>query len=316
MVLALFWVWAEVLPALTWLDGVTLWSRTVGETGIESPISLQDALLAIFLGALFLMAARNLPGLVEILLARSTRMDGAGRYTVATLLRYAMMVVAVISVFSLLGLRWSELQWLVAALTLGLGFGLQEVVANFVSGLIMLFERPVRVGDTITIGEYSGTVARIRTRATTIIDWDNREVLVPNKNFITERLINWTLSDTVTRIVLPVGVSYSADVDLVIATLLEIADQHPVVLKDPPPAALFLKFGDSALNFELRVYVDQLRERMETTSELHRSIITLFRERGIEIAFPQMDLHIRDVSGAGAPRVLSPPAAGSSSAIA
>jgi potassium-dependent mechanosensitive channel len=296
-VLGLFWVWAEVLPALTWLDGVTLWSRTVGEGEAEivSRISLQDVLFAVVLGVLFTLAGRNLPGLVEILLARSTSMDGAGRYTVATLLRYAITVVAVVTVFSLLGLRWSELQWMVAALTLGLGFGLQEVVANFVSGLIMLFERPVRVGDTITIGEYSGTVARIRTRATTIIDWDNREIVVPNKNFITERLINWTLSDTMTRIVLPIGVSYDADPDLVIESLIRLAKAHPAVLEEPPPAALFLKFGDSALQFELRAYVAQLRDRLTTTSDLHRAIIKEFRELGIEIAFPQMDLHIRDV---------------------
>src|SRR5690606_7819557 len=160
------------------------------------------------------------------------------RYTVTTLLRYALMVVAVVTVFSLLGLRWSELQWLIAALTLGLGFGLQEVVANFVSGLIMLFERPVRVGDTITIGEYSGPVARIRTRATTIIDWDSREVVVPNKMFITERLINWTLSDTMTRIVLQLNVTYDADVDVVMESLKEIADAHPSVMKDPAPTVL------------------------------------------------------------------------------
>ena len=302
MVLGLFWVWADILPALTWLDGVTLWSRTiaVGDTEILSRVSLQDFLLAIFLGVLFTLAARNLPGLVEILLSRSTQMDAAGRYTVTTLLRYVLAVVAVISVFSLLGLRWSELQWMVAALTLGLGFGLQEVVANFVSGLIMLFERPVRVGDTITIGEYSGTVSRIRTRATTIVDWDNREIVVPNKTFITERLINWTLSDTMTRIVLPVGVSYDADVDAVMKTLREIAEASPLVLKEPPPNVLFLKFGDSALNFELRIYVNQLKDRLITVSELHQTIIKEFRRKGIEIAYPQMDLHIRDVArGAG-----------------
>ena len=302
LVLGLFGVWADILPALTWLDGVTLWSRTiaVGDTEILSRVSLQDFLLAIFLGVLFTLAARNLPGLVEILLSRSTQMDAAGRYTVTTLLRYVLAVVAVISVFSLLGLRWSELQWMVAALTLGLGFGLQEVVANFVSGLIMLFERPVRVGDTITIGEYSGTVSRIRTRATTIVDWDNREIVVPNKTFITERLINWTLSDTMTRIVLPVGVSYDADVDAVMKTLREIAEASPLVLKEPPPNVLFLKFGDSALNFELRIYVNQLKDRLITVSELHQTIIKEFRRKGIEIAYPQMDLHIRDVArGAG-----------------
>jgi potassium-dependent mechanosensitive channel len=314
-IVALFWVWADVLPALTWLDGITLWSRTiaVGDVEILSRVSLQDALLAVFLGALFTLAGRNLPGLVEILLTRATEMDPAGRYTVATLLRYVITVVAVITVFSLLGLRWSELQWMVAALTLGLGFGLQEVVANFVSGLIMLFERPVRVGDTITIGEYSGTVARIRTRATTIIDWDNREIVVPNKTFITERLINWTLSDTITRVILPVGVSYDADVDLVMRSLEEIAREHPLVLDEPPPNVLFLKFGDSALSFELRVYVSQLRERMTTISDLHRAIIRVFRERGIEIAYPQMDLHVRDlpIGEAWLPSA-SPAAAGSS----
>ncbi|MCG5497027.1 MULTISPECIES: mechanosensitive ion channel domain-containing protein [Ectothiorhodospira] len=298
VILALFWAWSDVLPALTWLDGITLWSRTivVGDAEILSRVSLQDFLLAIFLGIVFTLAARNLPGLVEILLARSTTLDAADRYTTTMLLRYVLAVVAVIIVFSLLGLRWSELQWMVAALTLGLGFGLQEVVANFVSGLIVLLERPIRVGDTITIGEYSGTVARIRTRATTIVDWDNREIVVPNKNFITERLINWTLSDTTTRLVIPVGVSYDSDVDKVREILLEVARENPQVLDEPEPTVFFLKFGDSALTFELRVYVCQLRERLVTISELHTTIIKRFRQEGIEIAYPQMDLHIRDMA--------------------
>lgn len=298
MILALFWAWSDVLPALTWLDGVTLWSRTimVGDTEVLSRVSLQDFLLAVFLGIVFTLAARNLPGLVEILLTRSTNLDAAGRYTTTMLLRYVLAVIAVIIVFSLLGLRWSELQWMVAALTLGLGFGLQEVVANFVSGLIVLLERPIRVGDTITIGEYSGTVARIRTRATTIVDWDNREIVVPNKNFITERLINWTLSDTTTRLVIPVGVSYDSDVDKVREILLEVARENPQVMDEPEPSVFFLKFGDSALTFELRVYVCQLRERLLTISELHTSIIKRFRQEGIEIAYPQMDLHIRDLA--------------------
>ncbi len=309
LALGILWVWADILPALTWLDGVTLWSRTivVGETEFLSRVSLQDFLLAVFLGMLFTLAARNLPGLMEIVLSRSTLMDAAGRYTVTTLLRYVLAVVAVISVFSLLGLRWSELQWMVAALTLGLGFGLQEVVANFVSGLIMLFERPVRVGDTITIGEFSGTVARIRTRATTIVDWDNREIVIPNKSFITERLINWTLSDTMTRVVIPVGVSYDADVDEVIRTLQTIAEASPLVLKEPPPNVLFLKFGDSALNFELRTYVNQMKDRLVTISDLHQTIIKEFRSKGIEIAYPQMDLHIRDVAAGGDPVASSAP---------
>src|SRR5690606_3566106 len=138
LVLALFWVWKDILPALTWLDGVTVWERmiTTGEQEVLTAVTLQDLLVAFVLIVLFLMASRNLPGLVEILLTRATDMDPSARYTVSTLLRYTMIIVMVISAFPLLGLRWSELQWMVAALTLGLGFGLQEVVANFVSGII------------------------------------------------------------------------------------------------------------------------------------------------------------------------------------
>ncbi len=297
LLIALFIVWADVLPALNWLDNVTLWSRTiaVGEAEVVSRVSLQDFLLALLLAGFFIMATRNLPGLIEILLSRSRLVDEVHSYTVTTLVRYALTVVAVVTIFSLIGLRWSELQWMVAALTLGLGFGLQEVVANFVSGLIMLFERPVRVGDTITIGEYSGTVARIRTRATTIIDWDNREIVVPNKNFITERLINWTLSDNITRIVIPVGVSYDSDPEQVMDILYRIAVAHPLSLTDPEPNVYFLSFADSALSFELRVYVSQMSDRLVTTSELHTQILKAFRKEGIEISFPQMDLHIRDM---------------------
>ena len=297
VVVSLFVVWADVLPALNWLNNVTLWSRTisVGEIEVSSSVSLQDLLLALLLSAFYVIANRNLPGLIEILLSRSKLLDQVHSYTVTTLVRYAISVIAVITIFSLLGLRWSELQWMVAALTLGLGFGLQEVVANFVSGLIMLFERPVRVGDTITIGEYSGTVARIRTRATTIIDWDNREIVIPNKNFITERLINWTLSDSTTRCVIPVGVSYDSDPEQVMALLLRIADEHPLTLKDPAPSVFFLNFADSSLSFELRVYVNQMMDRNVTISDLHVQILKTFRSVGIEIAFPQLDLHVRDL---------------------
>ncbi len=297
VIVSLFVVWADVLPALNWLSNVTLWSRTIvsGEVEILSRVSLQDVLLALLLMVFFIIANKNLPGLIEILLSRSHLLDQVHSYTVTTLVRYAISVVAVVSIFSLLGLRWSELQWMVAALTLGLGFGLQEVVANFVSGLIMLFERPVRVGDTITIGEFSGTVARIRTRATTIIDWDNREIVVPNKNFITERLINWTLSDSTTRCVIPVGVSYDSDPEQVMELLLRIANESPLTLKDPAPTVFFLNFADSSLSFELRVYVCQMKDRNVTISDLHVKILKAFREAGIEIALPQMDLHIRDL---------------------
>ncbi|MBV6695495.1 mechanosensitive ion channel, partial [Serratia quinivorans] len=130
----------------------------------------------------------------------------------------------------ILGVAWEKLQGLAAALTVGLGFGLQEICANFVSAIIILFERPVRIGDTVTIGSYSGTVSRIRIRATTVTDFDRKEVIIPNKAFVTERLINWTLSDTVTRIIIQVGVAYGSDLDKVKTILMKAAKDNPKVM--------------------------------------------------------------------------------------
>ena len=186
-----------------------------------------------------------------------------------------------------------------AALTVGLGFGLQEIFANFVSGIIVLFERPYRVGDIVTIGEVEGTVTRIRTRATTILDWDNKEVVVPNRMFITERFVNWTLSDAVTRVVVPVGVAYGSDVDQVRALLLQIAREEPLVLDSPAPTAWFMAFGPSSLDFELRVFVEQIIDRNRARTRMMTRMTTLFAQHGIEIAFPQLDLHVRHVNPLG-----------------
>ena len=178
--------------------------------------------------ALTVVAARNLPGLLEIGLLSKVNMDAASRYAITSVSRYAIVLVGIIVGLGLLGLRWGQLQWMAAALTVGLGFGLQEIFANFVSGLILLFERPFRVGDVITVNNLDGTVTRIRTRATTILDFDNKEIVVPNKTFITGQLVNWTLSDETTRITIKVGVDYGTDPALVHKLLLQAADRWPI----------------------------------------------------------------------------------------
>ncbi len=193
----------------------------------------------------------------------------------------------------LLGMRWSQLQWLAAALSVGLGFGLQEIFANFVSGLILLFERPFRVGDVITIGASSGRVTRIRTRATTILDFDNKEIVVPNKSFITGEVTNWTLSDSATRVVIKVGVAYGSDPARVRALLLGAARANPLVVADPEPVSVFLAFGASSLDFELRVFVGAVADRLVAQDQLNTAVAQLFAEQGIEIAFPQLDVHLR-----------------------
>ena len=196
-------------------------------------------------------------------------------------------------VLGVLGVTWSSIQWLVAAFGVGLGFGLQEIFANVVSGLLLLAERPVRVGDTITVGGVTGTVTRIRIRATTIQDWDLKELVVPNKDLVTGQLLNWTLSDAANRVTVLVGVAYESDADQVTHVLQTIVEAEPLVLKTPLRTVVFEKFGDSALQFSIRAYVRDVEDRLPAIHALHFSIARRFREEHIEIAFPQMDIHVR-----------------------
>ena len=166
-------------------------------------------------------------------------------------LRYSITIVGIMMGCSLIGLGWSKVQWLVAAMGFGLGFGLQEIFANFLSGLIILFDRPVRVGDVITLENVSGVVSRIRLRTTTVTDGDRKELIVPNKEFITGRVLNWTLSDHVNRVVINVGVAYGSDTQRAAEILQKLAEEHSNVLDDPPPRVTLESFGDSALNFVL-----------------------------------------------------------------
>lgn len=242
---------------------------------------------------------QNFPAFVEIALLQRLPMDAGSRYALSTILKYVIAITGSIVMFGALGLSWSQVQWLAAALTFGLAFGLQEIVANFVSGLIMLVERPVRVGDTVTVGGVSGTVTRIRMRATTILDWDRKELVIPNKTFITSQVINWTLSDTILRIICPVGVAYHSDVDKVRRTLLSVAQSHERILKEPGARALFRKFDENALLFELRFFVPHIDDLLSVTDDMHTAITEAFREANIEIAYQKLDIHMRQTSDIG-----------------
>ncbi len=298
LLIGLLWAWSKLLPALLRFDDIILWhftSKGAGGESIQNAVTLFDLIIGLVLLAMTVSLARNLPGLTEIVFSSSKRVGASMRYTITTLLRYGVVIVGVVAAFSMFGLRWSQLQWMAAALTVGLGFGLQEIFANFVSGLILLVERPFRVGDIVTVDGITGTVTRIRTRATTVQDFDNKEMIIPNKTFITGQVVNWTLSDNVTRLSIPVGVAYGSDPDKVHALLLQVAREHPQVLAEPPPRSWFLAFGASSLDFELRVFVANMGDRLSTTSGLHGRIAKLFGENSIEIAFPQMDIHVRDM---------------------
>ena len=298
LAVALYWVWADLLSVVSYLDNITLYEYASGsgEAAGVVPISLADLLGALVIAAIAFMLATNLPGLLEVLVLSRLKLAQGSAYAITTLLSYVIVGVGIASTLGTLGVSWDKLQWLVAALSVGLGFGLQEIFANFVSGLIILFERPLRIGDTVTIGNVSGTVSRIQIRATTITDFDRKEMIVPNKAFITGQLTNWSLTDTVTRVTIKLGVAYGADLEATRRLLLRIAADNPRVLRDPEPLVFFLNFGASTLDHELRVHVRELADRNAAIDEINREIDRRFREQGIEIAFNQMDVHIRSIA--------------------
>jgi potassium efflux system protein len=310
----LWLIWEPVLPALGILQDVELWSysRVVDGAPQTVPITLGNIAVSLIVIAVTVIAVRNLPGLFEMILLNRLPMNPGARYAYSTITRYTLTAIGIVIALNTMGLRWSNLQWLIAALGVGLGFGLQEIVANFISGLIVLFERPFSVGDTVTVGDIHGTVTRIQIRATTILDWDRKELIVPNKEFITGRLINWSLSDSIIRIRIPVGIAYGSDTDLVEQLLLKAAEDSPLVLKSPAPQAVFLSFGDNSLNFELRVFIKGIDDWIPMLHSMNRAIDKEFRQAGITIAFPQRDVHL-DATSPLEVRVVSAPS-GSKSA--
>ena len=289
----LIWIWGPVLPALSFLDSIVLWQETAPDGTIVSTVALSNVLIALPTLLITFVLVRNTPGLLEALILQRLPLDNAARYAMNTLISYIFAFCGVIVVAGTLGLRWSSVQWLAAGLSVGLGFGLQEVVANFVCGLIVLFEQPIRVGDVVTIDTVTGIVSRIRMRATTVTTYDRQEFVIPNKDLITGRVINWTLSDSVNRSLVRVGVAYGTDTRRVGALLKEICHQTPHILKEPAPIITFDEFGDSTLNFAVRFYLASLDNRFATVNELHNAIAERFAEENIEIAFPQMDVHMK-----------------------
>jgi potassium-dependent mechanosensitive channel len=274
---------------------------------VEGVVTLTNVLVFILIAIVAFLVGRNIPGLLEIAILQRLPLQESVRYAIVTLTRYAIIVIGTILAFGAIGIGWSQVQWIVAAITLGIGFGLQEIVANFISGIIILFEQPIRVGDTVTVNNISGTVTKIRMRATTIVDWDRKELIIPNKTFITGDVINWTLNDPILRVVIPVGIAYGSDTVKAEQTLLRVADEHPIVLKDPPPSVVFSEFGDSSLNFNLRVFIPHISELVKVRHEMHRAIDQAFREANIEIAFPQRDIHVRTIKSALSLRQEEPP---------
>jgi len=259
-----------------------------------TPVFLVKAILFLFLLSVVTGAIRQF--LLHRALIRMS-LDEGQRYAFAHIMGYVVYLFGLLVGLQLVGLDLSNLVLLGSAIGIGLGFGLQNIANNFVSGIIILTERPIRVGDRVEVGGTNGDVVRIGGRSTWVRTNDNVVIIIPNSEFINNRVTNWTVNDRQVRFDIPLGVSYGSDPERVREVLLEVAGQHPDVLKDPGPEILFKGFGDSSLDFHLRVWtITRVQTPLPLASELYFSIFRAFKENGIEIPFPQRDLHLRTVS--------------------
>jgi potassium-dependent mechanosensitive channel len=264
----------------------------------------------ILLAALLVYLAMTVSWLARTIVneeaARSWSFERGVADSINTLVHYAVITLGIIFGLGALGVELQNFAIVAGAVGVGIGFGLQTVVNNFVSGLILLFERPVRVGDTVEIEGEWGTIKKIGLRSTVVITFTQSELIVPNADLVSQKVTNWTLTNPVTRVPVNVGVAYGSDVQKVLQILTEAGAAHPSVSKAPAPAALFMGFGDSSLDFELRIWVDDISSRLVARSAVLAEIDRRFREEGIEIPFPQRDLNIRTLDPAVARAVLSP----------
>lgn len=249
--------------------------------------------LIILVILLFYLTGKMRSWIVNRLLIKS-KIDLGLRLAAGSIVRYFLIAIGLLVILQTVGIDLTTLNVLAGAVGLGVGFGLQNIANNFISGLIILFERPIKIGDRIEVGNVEGDVVKIGARSTTVVTNDNIAIIVPNSSFIAENVVNWSHTDAKVRFRIPASVAYGSDVRLVEKVLLEVAKENPDVLDDPPPAVRFMAFGDSSLDFELRVWSTTLMHRKgRLISALNFAIYEKFKEQHIEIPFPQRDLHVR-----------------------
>ena len=260
----------------------------------NSVLTLNGILQMLVIMALVLVAERYLRRALRRRVLARTQLEPDLQYAISRFVGYCFIAVGFFFAFKVVHLDLSSLAVIVGGLGIGIGFGLQNIVSNFISGLIILAERPIAIGHRVEVGGVAGQVTKISLRSTVVVTNDNITIIVPNSNFITNPVTNWSYGDPKVRLRLPVGVAYGSDVEKLRRVLLEIAAENPAVLKDPAPMVRFLEFGDSSLNFELAVWtIDMAHRPARFRSDLYFAIERKLRENHIEIPFPQRDLHLR-----------------------
>lgn len=291
---SLIWLWSELHSAFSFLENIRLWDVTSNTNGVDTiqSITMGSIFIAILVIIITAQLVRNLPALLELVLLQHLDLTPGTGYAITTLTKYSITLIGSIVGFSLLGIDWSKLQWLIAAMGVGLGFGLQEIFANIISGLMILFEKPIRIGDTVTIRNLTGSITKINTRATTLTDWDRKEIIVPNKAFITEQFINWSLSDNITRIVMTIPAPVEANSAQVTEVLLTAAKRSTMILDNPTPEVYLVDLQQGIQIFELRVFASEMGHRLPARHEIHQNILAAFAEQGIPLPFPPFQARV------------------------
>ena len=286
------------------VEGVSGTLRRIAEYPIfpASHITVASLLALILLFGLVILGERVFRRYFITRLLRRTHLEPALQFALARVIGYTLLAFGFYVSLQMVGVNLSSLAIIAGAVGVGFGFGLQNIISNFISGLIILAERPIAIGDRVEIGGVAGQVREISLRSTTVITNDNIAIIVPNADFITQRVTNWSYGDPRVRFRIPFGVAYGTDLTLLRRLMLEVADAHPKALKDPKPELFFVGFGESSLNFELGVWsADGTTSPRRFRSDLFFLIEKKLRENRIEIPFPQQDLHVRTVAGAARP---------------
>jgi potassium efflux system protein len=288
--------WSKLNPAFGFLENVALWQVETLQ-GFQS-VTLGKLLEAIIFMVITMQLVRNLPALLELALLQHLDLTHGTSYAITTITKYLLTLVGGLVVIYLLGIDWSKIQWVVTALGVGLGFGLKDIFANFISGLILLFEKPIRIGDTVTVRDFNGTVTRINTRATVITDWDRKEIIIPNHTLIVEQFTNWTLSDTIIRLVLQLAAPANVDPQFIKKLIKQAAKRCSLLLDTPGPEIYLNDLQQGLQTFEIRLYAAEPGHRMPLRHEFHERILFLYRKYNITLPYPPNQIRVESLASA------------------
>lgn len=291
---SLYTIWSDLISVANYLNTVILWEHieTTAQGTVVESVTLLNILRSVLYITLTYVLVKNIAGILEVTVFSRIKLSKGTPHTIIALLTYIIMLLGSILAFTAIGISWSKLQWVFTALSVGLGFGVREIFGSFVSGAILLVERPIRVGDKVTVGNFKGVITRIRLRSTTLIDDDNMEIVLPNQAFVTDRFINWTLNNTVTRVQIIMKINSGANLNLVQALLLQAASEAEKVMKDPAPRVNLTAFGEGWIEHELNVHIPELDDRTPTRNFLYQRIDELFSQHQISLAFNHLDVHL------------------------